>query len=695
MDISIREMAEKLKDYDNYCIVYHIRPDGDCTCSSYALAVALQSVGKKCTVEGQDDIPRIHRYMTDKVKLDTIDSPIYIVVDSASVQRVGSYGNKHFTFCIDHHHNTFESADYRYVETDCGACSEIIYKLIKEMGITVTKQMAELLYTAIVTDTMCFRTTDTRVQTFEIAAELAKAGADVYHIGRINTFIKSSERMRIESILRDSFHFTCDNKVVTGIIMQNDLETAGVLDSDIEGINSLVEQIEGVRIGVTIRELPDGRMRCSMRSNGKISANDICRLHGGGGHFHAACCELDMNAAEARDVIEQTCREYLESNSDTDDICNYDTTKTSDELQNTIENPETDQICLSDGIVQTAAINDRDTSGYDNFSDDAVCCTIQNIIESGDTADAETPKATFFQDDTYKEEEYGDMVALRIQKMSPLLEKSIAKKDAENKEYDNIKNDRSLAYTEKSVIDRHFENNGYIVMESSALKTITGLRELTYMIGDSFTFTASFLTEARKAICKPTAKGERILKMTIEKNAAAFFNRFAYSLKHYGILTKYVIDRNIFTASISPVPRVINYLTGQWLEMYSAFILEDVVRDYATLHNYKYEILMNVKVSSVASIGKYAHELDCVFSVDNKCFAFEVKSGQFEDYCNLYNTRKELHFVPDHFLLLSTSLDETAAATLEYFYEFYITGMTKFKSHLTEMINNAFSDRCC
>ncbi len=313
MDISIREMAEKLKEYDNYCIVYHIRPDGDCIGSSYALALALQSIGKKCTVAGQDEIPHIHRYMTDKVRLDEVTDPVYIAVDSASRQRVGTFGGRHFTFCIDHHHNTFDDTDHRYLEPDCGACSEIIYKIIKEMGVTVTKQIADLLYTAIVTDTLCFRTTDTKVQTFEVAAELARAGADVYRIGRLNAFIKSAGRMKIESILRDSFHYTCDNKIVTGIIMLKDLETAGVLDSELEGINSLVEQIEGLRIGVTIRELPDGRMRCSMRSSGNISVNEICKKHGGGGHFHASCCELSMSASQARETVERSCREYLES----------------------------------------------------------------------------------------------------------------------------------------------------------------------------------------------------------------------------------------------------------------------------------------------------------------------------------------------------------------------------------------------
>jgi phosphoesterase RecJ-like protein len=90
-----------------------------------------------------------------------------------------------------------------------------------------------------------------------------------------------------------------------------DLKTAGILDSELEGINSFVEQIAGVRIGVTIRELPDGRTRCSMRTNGDIFANAICAVHGGGGHLHAACCELDTDPIQARTIIEETCRKFI------------------------------------------------------------------------------------------------------------------------------------------------------------------------------------------------------------------------------------------------------------------------------------------------------------------------------------------------------------------------------------------------
>lgn len=300
MDITIIGAVENLQKYDEYRIVYHIRPDGDCIGSAYALCLALQSMGKKCEVVGTHPVPNQYHEMTGSVVMDKVDSPVYIAVDSASPQRVGTYADQHFTFCIDHHHNTFEDVDYRYVETDCGACSEIIFKLIKEMKVPITKQIADFLYMAIVTDTMSFRTSDTRVQTFEIATELARLGVDTYHISRHFMFLKSMGRLEVEHRLRNSFHFSCGDRVLTGIIMLGDLEDADILDSQLEGINSLVDEVEGVRLGITIRELPGGRMRCSVRTSGDLSADAFCKLHGGGGHFHAACCELDCDAPTAR-----------------------------------------------------------------------------------------------------------------------------------------------------------------------------------------------------------------------------------------------------------------------------------------------------------------------------------------------------------------------------------------------------------
>ena len=317
MNVSIKEMAEKLLSYDEYVIVYHIRPDGDCIGSSFALALALQSVGKRCAVVGRDPVPQIHQFMTNAVSQDTLVNPVYFSVDAVSLQRTGNYADKHFTFCIDHHRNNSIDADYKYVEEDCGACSEIIFKLLNEMNITITKQMADLLYTALVTDTRCFQTSDTSVQSFETAAALLKFGADAYEISRRNIFVKSKGRRMIEDFLKDSLHFLYEDKLITGIITLGNLKSANIADSELEGINSYVEQYEEMMIGVTVRELPDGRSRCSTRTSGNISANDICAEHDGGGHYHAAVCELNEPPKKARKIMEETCRKYLTERNNT------------------------------------------------------------------------------------------------------------------------------------------------------------------------------------------------------------------------------------------------------------------------------------------------------------------------------------------------------------------------------------------
>lgn len=130
--------------------------------------------------------------------------------------------------------------------------------------------------------------------------------------------------------LKESLCFSCDYRLITGIITLDNLKDANITDFELEGINSYVEQYyveqyEEMMIGVTVRELSDGRCRCSMRTSGNISANDICAEHGGGGHFHAAVCELDVPPEEARAIIEETCRKYLTESGDKDGKTENDT----------------------------------------------------------------------------------------------------------------------------------------------------------------------------------------------------------------------------------------------------------------------------------------------------------------------------------------------------------------------------------
>lgn len=311
MDLTAKQMAEEIKKYDQFVVVYHIRPDGDCIGSSYALGLALQALGKKCVVKGQDDVPPDHHFMTDQVTWDEVTDPVWISVDTATQERTGTFSDRHYKFCIDHHRNNNVDAEFKYIEEDCGACAEIIFKVIKAFGIKITKQIADFLYTGLVMDTMCFRTTDTNAQSFMTAAELAELGADIYGLGRRHMFTKKPGRIKIEKYLQDSLHFINDGQIVTGVITQEELKKAGILLTELESINSFVEQIEGVKIGITIRELENGTSRCSVRTTGTLAADLMCKVYGGGGHLNAAGCVLDCPPEEARKKLEETAAKLL------------------------------------------------------------------------------------------------------------------------------------------------------------------------------------------------------------------------------------------------------------------------------------------------------------------------------------------------------------------------------------------------
>ena len=88
MEISIKEMAARIVNYPEFCIIYHVRPDGDCIGSAYALSLALKELGKKVSVKGTYDIPPAYLDMTDRVIQDTLTDPIYVLVDTSTPDRI-------------------------------------------------------------------------------------------------------------------------------------------------------------------------------------------------------------------------------------------------------------------------------------------------------------------------------------------------------------------------------------------------------------------------------------------------------------------------------------------------------------------------------------------------------------------------------------------------------------------------------
>lgn len=306
-----------------FYIVYHINPDGDCIGSAFGLSLILRKLGAKCAVIGRDGVPAHFHWMTDPIKNDILDENAqYIGVDCKDRGRTGSVlMQQPYAFWIDHHGSPEEQAEYEYVRPECSACSELVLSVAEALGIEPDRQTAELLYTALVTDTSCFRTSATNAQSFASAARLAACGIDPYAIGRRHAMVKSAARLKLEQIIFAGMELHCDGQLAVGTIMLDDLKTAGIAEvngPETENINGLLELIETARVTVMIREYPadnpEGQTRFSVKTTeAGLSARSVAEQFGGGGHPNAAGGFMRETPARARELLTAACKKLLEN----------------------------------------------------------------------------------------------------------------------------------------------------------------------------------------------------------------------------------------------------------------------------------------------------------------------------------------------------------------------------------------------
>ena len=309
--MTIEKVVDFLKANDNFEILTHNYPDGDCLGSGYGLCLGLQQLGKNARVI-TTALPKDFKFLLNGVKEQDFRAECVVSVDVADEKLLGCNQEKYqgkIDLCIDHHKSNRVDAPLKFVDDTSAAACEIIYRILTEMGVTFTKEIANCLYTGISTDTGCFRYTNTTAATLRICADLLEYGCDSGYINKVMFETKSKKRIELEREIYDRMIFCCDDKcavIYTTLEMTKDLE-----DEDTEGISSIPRQIEGVKMGITIREKPDGIYKVSVRTNGDIDACQFCRQFGGGGHAAASGCTLNGDLQGVIDTLIEAAERTL------------------------------------------------------------------------------------------------------------------------------------------------------------------------------------------------------------------------------------------------------------------------------------------------------------------------------------------------------------------------------------------------
>ena len=296
MRIDLHETAKILENADKILLLCHSHPDGDTLGSAYALARALLGMGKRVRVECSDPIPKDFSFMIEGIETDDFEPELIAAIDVADIKLLGKESEGKYTgkigLCIDHHGSNMLYADKVCLEADSASTAEIIYLLLKIMQVDPDPVIASCLFTGVSTDTGCFRFSNTTVRTFEIAAELAKLGADTYNIIQVFFETKTKTYAALERLALDSMRFYFSDRCALICVTQDMYKRSGSNESETDRLANLPRQIEGVLVGVTMRELKDGSFKASVRTHGDIDASAICKRLGGGGHMGAAGCTL-------------------------------------------------------------------------------------------------------------------------------------------------------------------------------------------------------------------------------------------------------------------------------------------------------------------------------------------------------------------------------------------------------------------
>jgi bifunctional oligoribonuclease and PAP phosphatase NrnA len=293
----IDRIIEVIREHKTFCIVGHVRPDGDCIGSQLGLALALQHEGKKVTVWNEDSVPQKLKFLDPdglfhKPKHDQ-QFDCVIATDCASFQRLGKVGDcisdRKLFINIDHHESNTRYADVNWISAREPSSGELIFRLLKAARWPISKQIADNLFTAVSTDTGSFQYPTTRPGTLHTGAELVTRGANLAKIGNEVYQSYPLSRARLLKHVYSKFRLAHDNQIAYLWLKKADFTRTGAESNDSEGLIDHIRAIEPVVVACVFEEIEPEMTRISLRSkNIKINVNEIAQQFGGGGHPAAA-----------------------------------------------------------------------------------------------------------------------------------------------------------------------------------------------------------------------------------------------------------------------------------------------------------------------------------------------------------------------------------------------------------------------
>ncbi len=289
----VKKAAHLLRTNDNYCFLCHKNLDGDAFGACYALKYALEQIGKNSVVRtyGGEFVEKFADLcLVEKVDCCNFNVENYVTVDVADLSLLEQEFLKTEIFlCIDHHKTNRINAKFSCLDFSAAACCEIIYNILKELNVKMTKQIANCLYLGVASDSGCFKFENTTAKTHRIAADLIEKGADFAEINFKIFDCKTVEKLNLEREIIENLQFYFNGIVAIVFVTEQIIKKTNATKEDCSSVSNIAAGIEKVLVAITAKQ--EGFFfKISVRSKKGFDASLFCKRFDGGGHERAAGC---------------------------------------------------------------------------------------------------------------------------------------------------------------------------------------------------------------------------------------------------------------------------------------------------------------------------------------------------------------------------------------------------------------------
>ncbi len=289
-----------IKVEESFYLISHMLPDGDSIGSLLGLGLGLLSVGKKISMFTPGHIPRKYSFLSgaDQVVHDDYNADpavTAIVLDSSDPDRLGVFKDSVLKSSkiinIDHHVTNQRFGNLNYVDANASATGEIVYGILKDLGVSLNQDIAEALYVAISADTGSFKYDNTKPHTHRVVADLLEFGLSP---GTISQRIFDEHPLAFYILLREALSSLemYENRSLALMTISNDIrERNGATTDDLEGIVNYSRNIEGVELGILFYVENESEVKVGFRSR-QLDVSVLAGKLNGGGHARAAGCRM-------------------------------------------------------------------------------------------------------------------------------------------------------------------------------------------------------------------------------------------------------------------------------------------------------------------------------------------------------------------------------------------------------------------